>query len=150
MRSGFWMMGARGILVNRTAWMPSKIPRGHPRMDKATLVNGLLLALIRFLAARKLIGTAIRVPIAVARRAMNTVSMIFSQVAIAVRVSLGPLTRVLIVARICWASATGCRIGSSASSRKYPSLSVKKSPSGFLTPLFVMKLMGPLELGGRL
>ena len=59
-------------------------------IENAILVNGLLFSDIKLRAARKLTGMATAVPIAVASRAMNTVSMIFSQVTLAVSVNFGP------------------------------------------------------------
>jgi hypothetical protein len=49
-------------------------------MDSATLVKGLLMGAIIFLAARKLRGIAKMTPNVVARRARKTVSTILSQV----------------------------------------------------------------------
>src|SRR3990170_4546173 len=89
------------------------MPIGQARMLSATLATGFLILLIKFLAAKKLIGMAIRVPKVVASRARNTVSTIFSQVASATDEICGRPTLVRAIKRIVCASATGCRLGSS-------------------------------------
>ncbi len=76
------------------------MPIGQPNTERATLVNGLRTDFIRLRAAMKLRGKARMVPRVVAKRAMNTVSIIKSQVSSAVLEKRGAPTFWLMVTRI--------------------------------------------------